>query len=153
MRLLLGLLVLSVPVFGYQLKGIVCSGASRGSSTNYKLDGVVAIVGYKVFGVGVEEERTVTPRIDFYVHNYPNPIGYGGWIEYGLPKGTEVSLKVYDLSGRSIRTLIAANQKLGVYRIYWDGTDNSGKKVATGIYFYRLDAGEFKATRKLTILR
>ena len=154
--LLLGVLVFSLPAFSYELKGIVCSGASYSSSGNYKLTGVVGIVGYKVPWVaplvGVEEQDTVS-HIRFYVHNYPNPTGYGTWIEYGIPKETSLSFKVYDLAGRSVRTLIAGNQKPGIYRVYWDGTDDSGKSVSAGIYFYHMDAGDFKATRKLTILR
>jgi len=106
--------------------------------------------------VGVEEDTTTTivvPEVFSLLQNYPNPVASGTHIEYALPKATELTLKVYDATGRVIRTLAVGNQEPGIYRIYWNGTDNSGKKVASGIYFYRLETGNFMATRKLTILR
>ena len=55
--------------------------------------------------------------------------------------------------GRAIRTLIEDTQKPGIYRIYWDGTDRRGVKVSSGIYFYRMEAREFKSTKKIIVVR
>ena len=91
--------------------------------------------------------------------NYPNPFANHTTIRYTvpgkLPSNGEpnVSLKVYNLAGKLTRTLVLGTQKPGIYRIRWDGKDNSGKKVATGIYFYRMETEKFKATKKLTIIR
>jgi len=74
-----------------------------------------------------------------------------------LPVESRVSLKIYDFAGRLIRTLVNKNQEAGYYRVSWDGRDASGKKVATGIYFYKLKAyggGEsYTKTRKLILIR
>lgn len=149
------LLFLSIPLFGYNLpENIVCSGSTNASSSGYRLWGVIGIAGYKVFGsgIGVEEENDNIAVKSFYLTNYPNPMGYGSWIEYGLPKSSSVSLKIYDLAGRDIWAS-TNSQKPGIYKVFWNGTDNNGQKVAKGVYFVCMNAGDFKATRKLTILR
>jgi flagellar hook assembly protein FlgD len=62
-------------------------------------------------------------------------------------------LKIYDLSGREVRTLVSGMHKKGRYSVRWDGSDNNNKKVGAGTYLYRLEAGDFKATKKMFYFR
>ncbi len=99
-------------------------------------------------GVAEEDEEPLS-----IIKNYPNPVISGTYIEYDLPKATVITLKLYDITGRDIRTLIAETQESGRHGIYWDGTNDNGQRVATGVYFYRIGTSDFRITRNLTILR
>ena len=72
--------------------------------------------------------------------NYPNPFNNSTVISYGLNKGSHVSLVIYDLSGKKVRTLQQGHQNSGIYSVRWDGTDQSSVAVASGIYIYTLSA-------------
>ena len=90
--------------------------------------------------------------------NYPNPFNPETWIPYRLAEDTEVSLTIYDQSGRVVRSLDVGHQVAGVYEsrskaVYFDGRNAVGEQVASGIYFYHLSAGDYSATRKMLILK
>ncbi len=83
----------------------------------------------------------------------PNPFGSQTIIRYQLPNQMLVSLKVFDITGREVRTLINKTQKAGDYRIRWDGKDSEGKLLSNGIYFYSFKASDFNAIKKLVLIR
>ena len=88
--------------------------------------------------------------------NYPNPFNPETWIPYQLAKATDVTLTIYDVKGREVRRLALGHRPAGFYRsrgraAHWDGRNQIGEKVATGLYFYTLTAGEFNATGKMLI--
>lgn len=85
--------------------------------------------------------------------NRPNPFNPTTTIQFSLEQRSQVSLKVYDVSGREVRTLENRALPTGQYNVTWDGTNNSGQAVTSGIYFYRLDAGKFESTKKMVLLR
>jgi len=92
------------------------------------------------------------------VQNYPNPFNPETWIPYNLAKDADVIIKIYNVSGQLIRTLDLNHKEAGFYlrkdkAAYWDGRDNLGEKVASGIYFYTLKAGDFRATRRMVIMK
>ena len=92
------------------------------------------------------------------LQNYPNPFNPETWFPYDLAEEAEVILKVYDVRGGLVRQLDVGLQKPGSYRsqekaAYWDGRDQSGTKVASGIYFYTFSAGDFQRTRRMVILK
>ena len=92
------------------------------------------------------------------LQNYPNPFNPETWFPYDLAEEAEVILKVYDVRGGLVRQLDIGLQKPGSYRsqekaAYWDGRDQSGTKVASGIYFYTFSAGDFQRTRRMVILK
>ena len=88
--------------------------------------------------------------------NYPNPFNPETWIPYQLATPAEVALTIYDMNGGTVRRLKLGHQAAGVYQsrsraLYWDGRNDSGESVASGLYFYSLSAGDFTATRKMLI--
>ncbi|MCK4307320.1 T9SS type A sorting domain-containing protein [candidate division WOR-3 bacterium] len=103
--------------------------------------------------VGVEEIEDCQSSIFAFSQNSPNPVISETHIEYALPKTARVTLMIYDLTGRLVKTLVNEEIETGYHTVSWDGRDNSGKKVASGIYFYRMETDKFKATKKLTIIR
>ena len=92
------------------------------------------------------------------LQNYPNPFNPETWFPYDLAEHAEVILKIYDVRGGLVRLLDIGLQEPGSYRsqekaVYWDGRDQSGTKVASGIYFYTFTAGDFERTRRMVILK
>ncbi len=106
--------------------------------------------------VGVEESsRTPMPKVFALSQSRPNPFAAATTILYQIPAGedVDVSLRVYDVSGKLVRTLVDKTECPGYRSVVWDGRDESGKTVAGGIYFYRLWAGRFTSTRKMVVIR
>ena len=93
------------------------------------------------------------PKVYALHQNYPNPFNPTTKISYDLPEASVVSLSIYDLMGREIRTMINSEQTAGFKNIQWNGTDNLGKSVPAGMYIYTIQAGEFRQTRKMVLLK
>ena len=92
------------------------------------------------------------------LRNYPNPFNPETWIPYHLSEDADVSLTIYDVNGALVRTIDVGHQIAAKYdtrskAVYWDGRNQFGEQVASGIYFYSLSAGDFSATRKMVILK
>jgi hypothetical protein len=90
--------------------------------------------------------------------NFPNPFNPETWIPFKLQKSSDISITIYDVHGRLVRTLELGSIPAGTYQTkakaaYWDGTNDIGERVASGIYFYQLKANEFSASRKMVILK
>jgi hypothetical protein len=85
--------------------------------------------------------------------NYPNPFNSSTIISYEIMKAGDVTLKIYNILGREVRSLVNSLQKPGNYKVIWNGKNNQGKEVGSGIYFYQLMAGDYKATRKLVLIK
>jgi len=85
--------------------------------------------------------------------NYPNPFAANTSIRYGIPEPMNVKLAVYNIVGQEIRTLAEGIKEAGYYTVNWDGKDNSGVRVKSGIYFYRLKTKESTIQKKLTIIQ
>ncbi len=90
--------------------------------------------------------------------SYPNPFRLGTWIPYHLREDAFVTLTIYDRSGRIVRTIDVGHRIAGIYTsrfkaAYWDGRNKFGERVASGIYFYHLSAGDYSATQKMVILK
>jgi flagellar hook assembly protein FlgD len=90
--------------------------------------------------------------------NYPNPFNPETWIPYQLAKPGEIVVKIYDASGRLVRTIELGYKKAGLYSdksqaVYWDGRNQQGEAIASGIYFYQLKAGSFVSTRKMVMVK
>jgi photosystem II stability/assembly factor-like uncharacterized protein len=108
------------------------------------------ITGGEATYVPVERE---TPRYYELSQNYPNPFNPTTTINYALPSQRRVKLNIYNNLGQLVHTVVNELQHAGTYSVRWNGTDYRGQKIASGIYFYRLEAGEFVETRKMLILK
>ncbi len=89
--------------------------------------------------------------------NFPNPFNPNTTIQFEIPfpgkQKVNVELRIYNLQGELIRTLINEKKEPGIYQIQWNGLDESGSKAATGIYLYQFRAGEFDATKRMILLK
>ncbi len=111
-------------------------------------------------GIQVLEElaRALTPGTTALLANYPNPFNPETWIPYQLSKTADVTVTIYASDGNVVRTLALGHRDAGMYKTrsqaaYWDGKNEIGESVASGVYFYTLTAGDFSATRKMLILK
>ena len=100
----------------------------------------------------------LTPKETELLANYPNPFNPETWIPYQLAEDAFVTLTIYDQTGQVVRALEVGHQIAAVYEnrskaIHWDGRNNIGETVASGVYFYHLSAGDYSATRKMLILK
>jgi len=100
-----------------------------------------------------ETSSRVKPSKFALSQNYPNPFNQTTKIEFALAHSGFVSLTIYDLLGRKVRTLVSENLSSGCKSVLWDGKDDSGKEVASGIYFYRLKIGDFSEAKRLVLLK
>ena len=101
---------------------------------------------------------SLIPEETALLYNYPNPFNPETWIPYQLAEPSEVTLTIYDMDGRLIRRLALGHKAAGMYRsrsraAYWDGRNQLGEPLASGLYFYTLTAGEFTETRRMLILK
>lgn len=106
--------------------------------------------------VVVLEEYTATRPQSFTLEqNYPNPFNSATTIRYELPEATSIHLTIYDLAGQKVRTLVQGYQEAGCYSVVWDSRDGSGRLVASGMYFYRLESLDrgFAETKRIMLLR
>ena len=118
--------------------------------------------GSLAFKQGIENlERllaSLIPKETALLANYPNPFNPETWIPYQLAESAEVTLTIYDMNGEMVRRLALGHQTAGMYRsrsraAYWDGRNQLGESVASGLYFYSLTADNFTATRRMLILK
>ena len=105
---------------------------------------------FSLTGVNEQQEHPATWQL---FSAYPNPFNPSTTISYELPIPTDVALTIYNISGRTVATLANTHQSAGTYSIKWYGTDDSGRQVSTGIYFYRIDVNGFSQTRKMVLLK
>jgi hypothetical protein len=149
----------------------VGSSSSSGSRSVARMSGDMAAF-YEKYGTlpppppssVINDQVAVNRPVDYGLsQNYPNPFWseatsrFAGnpetVIEYQLPEAGRVSLKIYDLVGREVRTLVNEEKPAGYHRVRWDGKNEYGQVLPAGIYFVRMNAAEFTITRKITLLR
>ncbi|MEW6412731.1 MAG: M28 family peptidase [Candidatus Zixiibacteriota bacterium] len=98
-------------------------------------------------------DLNVIPSSYALSQNYPNPFNPTTRISYSVPRRAHVTLEVYNILGQKVTTLVDESKAAGNYTISWDGSDERGGKVATGIYFYKLQAGDFIDSKKMLLLK
>lgn len=99
------------------------------------------------------ENNTVNTLSNYLGNNYPNPFNPTTKISYNITTGSKVELSVYNLKGQLVKTLVSADQTAGEHTVTWNGTDNSGRNVGSGLYLYKLSAGSFSSTKKMIMLK
>jgi hypothetical protein len=100
-----------------------------------------------------QPENSVLPLVFALYQPWPNPLASGAAIRYALPRPAQVELRVYDVAGTLVRRLVDGVQPAGYRRAYWNGCDDRGGRVAPGVYYCRLQAGDFTAAQKLVVRR
>jgi hypothetical protein len=137
----------------YQIEDVDFSGKTNRSKT------IEVTVG-KIIEVTVDKPSNINliPEVTALMQNYPNPFNPETWIPYQLAYDSSVMISIYNARGQVIRTISLGNKNAGIYvkkakAAYWDGRDSLGQKVASGVYFYQLQAGDFNATRRMVIVK
>jgi len=117
---------------------------------------------YVYKGTEVKPPKSISsaiPKAFALEQNYPNPFNAATVIKYHLKAANSssnqisTSLKVYNIKGELVKTLVQQNQVPGIYQVSWDGKNERGQTVSTGVYFYLLEAGEHKEAKKMLLLK
>ncbi|MBN2356152.1 T9SS type A sorting domain-containing protein, partial [candidate division KSB1 bacterium] len=113
------------------------------------------VVGDPRWGVitGVQVSESDQPTQFRLYQNYPNPFNPTTTIQYALPGDAQVKLVIFNVLGQKVKTLVDQKQKAGYQTVNWDGRDESGNIVGSGIYLFHIEAGEFATTRKMMMLK
>jgi hypothetical protein len=101
-----------------------------------------------------EDYSGVLPSSILLHQNYPNPFNSGTVVRFDLPTSADVNLAIFNLTGQQVATLVDGTRKAGTYTVHWDGRDDGDRELASGVYLYRLLAGDQPIeTRKLLLVR
>ena len=95
----------------------------------------------------------VAPEQIMIYQNYPNPFNPTTTLRYDLPEDANVNIIIYDMMGRQVKTLINGLQTPGYKTVQWDATNDKNRPVSAGLYLYTIQAGEFRQTKKMVLLK
>ena len=98
-------------------------------------------------------DESMVPEVFALHQNYPNPFNPITTINYDIPESQVVTIMIYDIMGREVRSLVNEFQEVGFRSVRWDATDNLGRGVAAGMYVYTIQAGDFRQVRKMVLLK
>jgi hypothetical protein len=93
------------------------------------------------------------PKVTALLHSYPNPFNPSTTIPFTLETGEHVTLRIYDARGKLVRSLKDEALPSGLHEVTWNGRDNNGLSVATGVYFVRFAAGDYETTQKIVMIK
>jgi len=100
-----------------------------------------------------DDDNPILPSGFSLQPNYPNPFNAGTIISFNLPERAHVTLDIYNILGRKVRTLVNEEHPAGLHTVEWDGLDLNGSEVASGLYFYQLKCDGNSLTRKMLLLK
>jgi len=103
--------------------------------------------------VGVDNRSETLPQRFALEQNFPNPFNPSTTIRYELPEEAMVNVTIYDMMGRVVRTVVNMEQTAGFKSVRWNATNNAGQPVSAGLYLYTIQAGEFRQTKKMVLLK
>ena len=104
-------------------------------------------------GVGVDENVLPLHKSFYLSQNYPNPFNPKTTISFSIPKESKVEISIYNIKGQKVSTLAKRDFEKGIHRVTWDGKDNIGKLVSSGIYFYKMETDNFSEIKKAILLK
>jgi hypothetical protein len=103
--------------------------------------------------VGIDDDNDGLPAEYALKQNYPNPFNPETNIEYQLPQAGLVTIEIFNILGQNVRTLLSENRDAGVHTAHWNGVNNDGQMVPSGIYFYRITSGNYSETKKMVMIK
>lgn len=133
----------------------------RGGTKIASENGIVAVTNGHVMHIynvrdimtDVGDSKGSLPSAYTLAQNFPNPFNPSTIIQYTLPAKAHVRLDIFNVLGQRVRTLVDAGEAAGMHRVEWNGTDGSGQRVASGVYFYRLQTSDFVETKKMVLVK
>jgi hypothetical protein len=123
------------------------------SAANFQQNLRIRAMVTSVSGLVSVEPQVSVPNKFKLGQNYPNPFNPTTTIRYSVPVQTRVRLRVFDLIGREVASLVDEEEVSGNYVVTWHGTDNNGKPLASGVYFYKLEGSGQQITKKMVLLK
>jgi photosystem II stability/assembly factor-like uncharacterized protein len=124
---------------------------SGGSSFSYRLKQIDVDGSFKYYdAVTINLSASSQPQL---LQNSPNPFNPSTIIKFYIPNTSDVTIKIYDILGREVTTLINQQTTAGYHNVYWNGKNSRGEDVSSGVYLYRLTAGSFSETKKMNLLK
>lgn len=122
------------------------AGTPRVQELNPEFQGGIVALDSRVAGISLPTEFTLS-------QNVPNPFNPTTRVSFALPTASRVNLSIYNVLGQQVKTLVDDNMPAGYQDVTWDGRDSNGHTVASGVYFYKLRAGNFVDTKKMLMLK
>ncbi|MCD4650241.1 MAG: T9SS type A sorting domain-containing protein [Candidatus Cloacimonetes bacterium] len=108
---------------------------------------------YRIVNITVDNDDNAIPKPKYYLTNYPNPFNPVTTFSYNLAEPSKVSLKIYNVKGQLVKSLVNKSQKAGTFEVLWNGTDSNGKAVGSGVYLYKLVTNKQIQTGKAVLLK
>jgi len=136
----------------YQLGGAYLPDAPDGQKDQLLRAAKSAVGDVNTPPTNVHQRNNISPTSYSLSQNFPNPFNPTTTIQYQLPKSSHVTLKIYNVLGQEVRTLIDEVQNQGKKIVVWNGKNNNGQHVSSGVYIYRIHSGEFSKTKKMILL-
>jgi hypothetical protein len=142
-----------------ELIGSMGLNSISGDWTVFTTDGVDTTQSGDVWNITLDAsdvlsvDGEILPTVFALHQNYPNPFNPTTKIRYDLPEDAMVSITIYDIMGRRVKSLVSTTQSAGYRSIQWNATNNLGEPVSAGMYIYMIQAGEFRKTKKMVLLK
>ncbi len=143
---------------GYYPRSVFCADLDGDSDVdiavvNTNEDSVAILLNQTVTDVEDDESIVQRPERSSLSQNHPNPFNQSTEIKFALRRSGFVTLSIYDILGRKVKTLVSEHLSAGYKFVLWEGKGDSGKDVASGIYFYQIKIGDFTETKRLVLLK
>ncbi|MCK4652817.1 MAG: T9SS type A sorting domain-containing protein, partial [Candidatus Cloacimonetes bacterium] len=116
-------------------------------------DGTIVDIGRFYFDQTGINDNTIVQTKNYLLQNYPNPFNPETTIEYSIPQESKVDLKIYNIKGQKVKTLVSEQLPVGEHSVIWNGRDSNGNRVGSGIYFYKLKTDNFEKTKKMIFMK
>lgn len=147
--------LIEIPLVDYQNEEVQFRfkfASMNNSSYGWFID-YFAVIGAEANTASVDEANISIPKRTKLHDNYPNPFNPETTIGFSLPEKSDVTLQIYNMNGQLVKTLANEKKDAGEYKVIWNGTDDAGKSVSSGIYFYRIQTGDYTDIKKAILVK
>jgi len=107
----------------------------------------------KITGSGAGEDPVTPVLATTLKGNYPNPFNPTTTISYSVRENTPVSIEIYNVKGQKVRNLVKSVKEAGEHTVVWNGTDDNGRAVSSGVYYFKMNAGKYSSTKKMIMMK